>query len=235
VQIAHQIIDFLQKGIVVNALNVPSISADLLALIRPYLVLAERLGAFQAQYFAHGLQGVTVEYAGQVTDHPTGPLTMALLKGLLTPMVGAMVNYANAQHLARERGIRVVETRSSAAEGFSNLIRLTVTGAEGEHSVSGALFGEGDYRIVRVDDYDVEAVPEGYLLVLLNDDRPGVVGFIGQVLAAANINIAMMNLSRRKIKGRAISLITVDNEVPDSVLEALRDNERILSAVQVKL
>ncbi|MBE0598635.1 MAG: phosphoglycerate dehydrogenase [Desulfuromonadales bacterium] len=235
VQVAHQIVDFLQKGIVVNALNVPSISADLLTVIRPYVELAERLGCFQAQYFARRMQGITIEYAGSVTEHPTGPLTMALLKGLLTPIVGSMVNYVNAPHLARERGIRVVEARSSTAEGFSNLIRLTVSGTEGEHSVSGALFGQDDYRIVRVDDYHVEAVPQGNILVLLNDDRPGVIGFIGQVLAEAQVNIAMMNLSRRKIKGRAISLINVDTPIPEAVLELLRGNEHILSAVQVTL
>ncbi len=235
VQVARQIVDFLQRGIILNALNVPSISADLLSAIRPYLELAERLGSFQAQYAARGLVGITVEYAGSVTDHPTGPLTTALLKGLLTPMIGAMVNFVNAPHLARERGIRVIEARSNTAEGFANLIRLSVTGAEGTHSVAGALFATDDYRIVRVDDYHVEAVPEGNILVLLNDDRPGVIGFIGQVLAEAEINIAMMNLSRRKIQGRAISLINIDSPIPDAVLERLRSNEHILSAVQVTL
>jgi D-3-phosphoglycerate dehydrogenase / 2-oxoglutarate reductase len=235
VQAAHQIVDFLQKGIVTNALNVPSISADLLAVIRPYVELAERLGSFQAQFHAKGLQNIMVEYAGTVTEHPTSPLTMAILKGLLTPMIGSMVNYVNAPHLARERGIRVVEARSSSADGFSNMIRLTVQGADGERSVCGALFGENDYRIVRVDDHHVEAVPHGHILVLHNDDRPGVIGFIGQVLAEANVNIAMMNLSRRKIKGHAVSLINVDSKIPDAILDRLRQNAHILSAVQVHL
>jgi len=235
VQVAHQIVDFLQRGIVVNALNAPSVSADLLDVIRPYLNLAEKLGSFQAQYFARALQNVTVEYAGSVTAHPTEPLTIALLKGLLSPMLGAMVNFVNAPHLARERGIRVVESKSSTAEGFSNMIRLTVNGTEGEHSVCGALFGENDYRIVRIDDYQVEAVPEGHILVLLNADRPGVIGFVGKVLAEARVNIAMMNLSRRKIKGRAISLINVDSKIPETALGQLRANEHILAAVQVKL
>jgi D-3-phosphoglycerate dehydrogenase len=235
VQVAHQITDFLQRGIVTNAINVPSISADLLGVIRPYIELAERLGSFQAQLSARGLQSIIVEYAGTVTDHPTAPLTMALLKGLLTPMLGSMVNYVNAPHLATERGLRVIETRSTTAEGFSNIIRLTVNGAEGQRSVCGTLFGQDDYRIVRVDDYPVEAVPEGNLLVLHNYDRPGVIGFIGKILADANINIAMMNLSRRKIKGRAISMINVDSRIPEEILEALRSNENILSAVQVQL
>ncbi len=235
VQAAGQVVDYLKKGIINNALNVPSISAELLAEVRPYFELAERLGSFQAQIYAKGLQTVTIEYAGDVTEHPTGPLTMALLKGLLSPIVGPLVNYVNAPHFARERGIRVVEARSSTAEGFANMIRLTVTGNEGQRSVSGALFAENDYRIVRVDDYQVEAVPQGNLLVLHNDDQPGVIGFLGQALADAQINIAMMNLSRRKIQGRAISLINVDSPVPEAVLERLRANPHILSAVQVHL
>jgi D-3-phosphoglycerate dehydrogenase len=129
----------------------------------------------------------------------------------------------------------VVEARSNTAEGFSNIIRLSVVGLDGERSVCGAVFGEHDYRIVRVDDYHVEAVPEGYILVLHNDDRPGVIGFIGQVLAHARVNIAMMNLSRRKIKGRAISLINIDSPLPEAVLSELRSNEHILSAIQVQI
>ncbi|BCR03392.1 D-3-phosphoglycerate dehydrogenase [Desulfuromonas versatilis] len=234
-QAARQVVAFLQKGEIVNALNVPSISAELLAILRPYLELAERLGAFQAQLHTKGLQTITVEYAGTVTEHPTGPISMALLKGLLTPMIGPLVNYVNAPHFARERGIRVVEARSSATEGYSNMIRLTVSGSDGERSVCGALFGENDYRIVRVDDYHVEAVPQGNILVLHNDDRPGVIGFIGQVLAEAEVNIAMMNLSRRKMRGHAVSLINIDSPVPEPLLARLRDNEHILSAVQVRL
>ncbi|OHB32600.1 MAG: phosphoglycerate dehydrogenase [Desulfuromonadaceae bacterium GWC2_58_13] len=235
VQTAHQIVDFLQKGIVVNALNVPSINAEMLSVIRPYVELAERLGGFQAQRYARGIKEVTIEYSGSVTGFPIEPLTMALLKGLLTPMVGSMVNFVNATHRARERGIRVVEAKSSTAEGFANMIRLTVTSEDGVHSVTGTVFSADDYRIVRVDDYHVEAIPDGHILILHNDDRPGVIGFIGQALAKAGINIAMMNLSRRKIQGKAISLINVDSRIPETLIEELRNNEHILSAVQVQL
>jgi D-3-phosphoglycerate dehydrogenase len=116
-----------------------------------------------------------------------------------------------------------------------DMIRLTVAGIEGERSVCGTVFGEDDYRIVRIDDYHVETVPAGHILVLHNQDRPGVIGFIGQVLGEAGINIAMMNLSRRKIQDRAMSLINVDSRIPDGVLNKLRDNEFILSAVQVEI
>ncbi|MFO7983252.1 MAG: phosphoglycerate dehydrogenase [Desulfuromonadales bacterium] len=235
VQLANQVVNFLRDGVVENAMNVPAIHADLLESIRPYLVLAEKLGAFQAQYQARGVDELTIEYSGAVTEYPMEPLTRALLKGFLTPMVGAMVNYVNAPHLARERGIRLVEAKSSTAEGFANQIRLIVHTADGESSVCGTLFGEQEARIVRVHDFSVEAIPSGHILVLRNYDRPGVIGFIGQMLSEANINIAMMNLSRRKINGQAISLLTVDSKIPERTLETLRSNENILSAIQVEL
>ncbi len=235
VQVARQIVDFLQKGIISNALNMPPMSADRLSEIRPYLELAERLGRFQAQRRIQGIQRVTVDYCGAVSNHPCAPLTSSLLKGLLEPFVGSMVNHINAPHLARERGIEVVERIFGTAREFTNLIRLTVAGSNGEGSVGGSVFGDCDPRIVRVDDHHVEAVPEGHILVLHNEDLPGVLGFIGLVLGEAGVNIAMMGLSRRKIQGRAISLITVDSKVPEATLQRLRANDHILSAVQVCL
>jgi D-3-phosphoglycerate dehydrogenase len=197
--------------------------------------LAERLGKFQAQRGVKALQKITIEYSGSVTAHPSRPLTNALLKGLLEPIVGPMVNHVNAPHLARERGIQIEERSCDMGQEFTNLIRLTVSGSNGESSVSGSLFGDHDYRIVRVNDHHVEAVPNGHILIMHNEDCPGVIGFIGQILGEAGINIAMMGLSRRKIQGRAISLITVDSKIPEEVLQRLRTNPHIISAVQVSL
>jgi len=235
VQVARQIVDFLQRGVIVNAVNVPSISIELLDTLRPYLTLAETLGSFLAQLYARSLEEVRLEYAGAVTAFPTEPLTTAALKGLLAPMVGAEVNYVNAPYLARERGIRVIETKSPRTDGYSGLIRLTVIGSEGEHFVCGALFGEDDYRIVRIDDYNVEAVPKGHILVLHNEDRPGMVGFIGQLLGEAGINIAMMNLTRQNVNGKAVSVVNIDSPVPEAQLDALRAHPHILAVRQLEL
>ncbi|MEZ4484380.1 MAG: ACT domain-containing protein [Syntrophotaleaceae bacterium] len=213
----------------------PSINAERLNELRPYVELAERLGKFQALRGIKGLHKITIEYSGSVTEHPSRPLTNALLKGLLEPIVGPMVNHVNAPHLARERGIQVVEKRCDTSQEFANLIRLTVSGGNGDSSVGGAVFGGDDYRIVRVDDHHVEAVLSGHILIMHNEDRPGVIGCIGQVFGEAGINIAMMGLSRRKINGRAISLITVDSKIPEGALQKLRANPHIISAVQVNL
>jgi D-3-phosphoglycerate dehydrogenase len=235
VQAAMQVVDFLKNGIITNAVNVPSISADLLATLRPHLELAERLGSFQAQLYGKGLKEVRLEYAGTVNNNPTEPLTMAALKGVLKPMLGPEVNYINAPHLAKERRIRVTETRSQSNRGFSSMIRLTVVGADGEHAVCGAIFGENDYRIVRVNGCNVEALPHGHILVLFNEDRPGIIGFIGQVLGKTKINIAGMNLTRQAIDGQAVSLINVDSCIPDETLEELRAHPHIVAANQIIL
>jgi len=235
VQVASQVVEFLQRGIIVNAVNVPSISADLLATLRPHLDLAERLGSFQAQLYGKGLEEIRLEYAGTVTNNPTEPLTMAALKGILEPMIGPEANYINAPHLARERNIRITETRSQSTRGFSSMIRLTVVGSDGEHSVCGAMFSEGDCRIVRVNGCNVEAIPKGHILVLFNEDRPGIIGFIGQVLGDAAINIAGMNLTRQSVDGRAVSLINVDSCIPDETLEKLRAHPHIVAANQIVL
>lgn len=235
VQVARQIVDFLQRGVIVNAVNVPSISTELLDTLRPYIALAETLGGFVAQLYGRELEEVRLEYAGAVTAFPSEPLTTAALKGLLTPMVGPEVNYINAPYLASERGIRVIETKSPRTEGYTSLIRLTVSGSEGEHFVCGALFGEEDYRVVRVDSYNVEAVPKGHILVLHNEDRPGMVGLIGQVLGRAGVNIAMMNLTRHKVNGKAISLVNVDSRIPDALLDELRAHPGILAVRQIEL
>lgn len=235
VQIARQIVDFLLNGNIDNAVNVPSINAELLTSLRPYLLLAESLGSFLAQLYAREVQEVRVEYSGDVASLPVEPLTTAALKGLLTPMVGDEANYVNAPFLAQERGIRVIETKSPRTEGYASLIRVTINGGEGEHFVCGALFGEEDFRIVRVDGYNVEFVPNGHILVLHNEDRPGMVGFVGQKLGEAGINIAMMNLTRHNINGKAVSMVNIDSRVPDELLEELRAHPSILAARQIEL
>ncbi|PLX78437.1 MAG: phosphoglycerate dehydrogenase [Desulfuromonas sp.] len=234
VQAVRQLLDFLLHGEITNALNVPSVNAELLEEIRPYVDLSERLGQFQAQYNPRGHKQVTIEYSGSTGQHPISPLTMAVLKGLLTPSLGSMVNFVNAPHLARERGIKVIESRSSESEGYDNLIRVTVEGSEKTSVVSGVMFGP-HARIVRVDEHRVEATPTGHMLILHNRDLPGVVGHVGNILSEAKINIAQMNLSRDTENETAISLINVDSKIPEDLIARMLQHEAILSAFQVRL
>ncbi len=236
VQAARQVLNFLTTGLVRNALNVPSMNADLLDTLRPYLNLGENMGAFLAQQLENKpFDSISIEYAGGITSHSTEPITAAILKGLLTPIIGARVNYVSAPHIIRERGISVTETRRNIAVGFSNMIKLTVSGQQGSKSVKGAMFDNKECRIVGVDDYAVEATPSGTILVITNHDRPGVIALLGTLLAQANINVAMMNLSRRAINGTAMSLLTVDQQIPEATMTKLRQGDSILSAIQIYL
>lgn len=234
-QAAIQVLDFLQRGVVNNSLNVPSVNADQLKTLWPYLNLAERLGSFLAQLLNKPFNSISIEYAGSIINHPTEPMSMAALKGLLTPIIGSRVNYVNARHIVEKRGIEVTETRTNITNGYSNTLTLKISGDEGTQSVSGALFLNRECRIIRVDGYQVENIPEGTILVVNNLDKPGVLALIGRVLEETGINVAMMNLSRRENSGKAVSLLTVDQAIPDTVMEQLRRDPRILSARQVTL
>jgi D-3-phosphoglycerate dehydrogenase len=234
-QAAVQVLDFLQRGVVNNALNVPSVNADQLKTMWPYLNLAERLGSFLAQLLNRPFNSISIEYAGNVINYPTEPMSMAALKGLLTPIIGSRVNYVNARHIVQKRGIEVKETRTNVTDGYSNTLTIRISGEEGTQSVSGALFLNRECRIIRVDGYQVENIPEGTILVVNNLDKPGVLALLGTVLEQAGINVAMMNLSRRENSGKAVSLLTVDHAIPDAVMEKLRQDPRIISARQVTL
>jgi D-3-phosphoglycerate dehydrogenase len=201
----------------------------------PYLNLAERLGSFLAQLLNRPFNSISIEYAGNVINYPTEPMSMAALKGLLTPIIGSRVNYVNARHIVQKRGIEVKETRTNVTDGYSNTLTIRISGEEGTQSVSGALFLNRECRIIRVDGYQVENIPEGTILVVNNLDKPGVLALLGTVLEQAGINVAMMNLSRRENSGKAVSLLTVDHAIPDAVMEKLRQDPRIISARQVTL
>jgi D-3-phosphoglycerate dehydrogenase len=235
IAVAEQMVDFLSKGLVRYALNVPSVSPELLEVIRPYLTLAEKLGSLQVQMAEALPQEVEVEYGGEVTQYDLAPLTLAVLKGLLTPIMESSVNYVNAPLIARERGIKIVESRSSRAGDFANYITVRAKTGAKDTEIEGVVFGAKHPRIVRVDHFYLEAVPEGYILILRNRDVPGVVGTVGTLLGRNQINIAGMALGRSEKGGNAISFIHVDDAVSKKALQELRDLPQIVSAHLVKL
>ena len=235
VAIAEQVSKFLLRGEVESAVNMPSVSREMLQLLRPHLLLGEKLGSFLAQLSPEPPTELSVEYAGQVAELDWRPVTHAILRGLLSPFLEDGVNYVNAPAIARERGIKVLEARSSRSSDFVNSITVRVVRASGESEVEGALFGTSILRLVRIDDFYMEAVPEGYVLMLNNRDVPGVVGRVGTLLGAHGINIAGLELGREHVGGMAISFVHVDSAVPESVLEELRRSPDIISARLLKL
>ena len=235
IAVAEQMVDFLTRGVIRYAVNMPSVSPELMSLLRPYLTLGEKLGSLQVQMLSKLPKEVQIEYAGEVTQYDVAPLTLAVLKGILTPVMESSVNYVNAPLVARERGIKVIESKSSRASDFASSISVKVKTKDRELEVEGAIFGSNNPRIVKINGFYLEAVPEGYILILHNRDVPGVVGAVGTLLGRKGINIAGMELGREKVGGMAISCIHVDDAVPKDTLDALRSLPSIVTAVLVKL
>lgn len=233
--VVEQVIDYLARGVIRYAVNVPSVSPELLAALQPYLTLGERLGSLQVQMLSTVPKEIQIEYSGEVTRYDVAPLTLAVLKGILTPVMESGVNYVNAPVIARERGIRVIESKTSRPSDFASSITLRAKTKNKELEVEGAIFGNNNPRIVKINGFYLEAVPDGYILILHNRDVPGVVGAVGTLLGEKGINIAGLELGREKVGGMAISFIHVDDAVPKEALEALRSLPNIISAELVKL
>jgi len=235
IAVAEQIADYLVRGVIRNAVNFPSIAPELAPQITPYITLAEKLGAALSQVYEGGLEKVMIQYRGKVAELSTASVTIAALKGLLTPILDATVNYVNAPLIARDRGIEVVEVKEAEADVVASTITLTVEAGGRSSRVVGLLTSRNEPRIVELNEIVVEVVPQGHMLILSNDDRPGVIGGIGTVLGEAGINIALMNFGRDSPGGRAIAVVNVDQEVPDPVLERLRALPNILTVKQIFL
>jgi len=233
--IAEQIVDFLIRNVVRYAVNLPSISADLLPKVQPYVELAEKMGSFLGQTAEGGIEKVTIEYHGEAADLQTSPITLAAVKGLLAPILEETVNYVNAPSIAKERGIEVNEAKSSDAGNFSSLITIKVKSGGQTKVVSGTIFNKKDPRFVEIDGMSLEVVPEGEMLYLFNEDQPGVIGGIGQLLAKNQINISRMQLGRERAGGKAISVVGVDSIVSTEVLKELKSLSHVLSVKRVKL
>jgi D-3-phosphoglycerate dehydrogenase len=229
VGIAEQIVDYFTKGIARGAVNIPSVPPDLLPRLQPYLSLSEQLGLLQTQLCEGGLERVTVEYSGEVATLTVAPMTIAVLKGLLSPIMEAPVNYVNAPIVAKERGIEVKEVKSSDAGDYTSLIRVRVEAGKRSHQVAGTLYHKKDPRVIEIDQFKVEVVPEGHMLFIHNIDRPGVIGMVGKVLGDNNINIVRMQCALEKRGGNALLIIGSDMAFPPAVLEKIKSSDNILS------
>ncbi|MFP3869385.1 MAG: phosphoglycerate dehydrogenase [Syntrophobacteria bacterium] len=227
VAVAHQIVDYLCNGTVRNAVNAPSMEGEALVVLRPYLMLAEKLGSLVTQITRGGIQEVGVEYIGDVAEHDTVPLNVALIKGVLTPILKHEVNFVNAMALAKERDIKISESKRSEAEDFTNLISIKMKTTNNENTVSGMIFGRRDPRLVRINDFRLEAPLEGHLVLIYNIDTPGTIGAIGTCLGRHRINIATMDVGQVLERGQNIILLRTDTPVPPEVQSELLGLENV--------
>jgi D-3-phosphoglycerate dehydrogenase len=234
VTIADQVANFLINGSIAGAVNVPAVTAEALENVGPYITLGEKLGSFQAQFFNQPVSEVQINYSGELAQMDVRPITQAVLTGLLKS-VSARVNQVNASLIAGERGLRVTESKKLTAQDFTSLIEVTVRNESNENKVAGTLFGRRDLRIVYIGSYRLEAVPEGQMLVMQNDDQPGVVGTVGTFLGNHQVNIAQLYLSRNRAGGTAMAVYQVDSTLDTATLAELASVPYVLSVKQINL
>jgi D-3-phosphoglycerate dehydrogenase len=235
IAIAEQIVDYSKNETIRNAVNVPSITGEILNILSPYLSLSERLGKFQGQLTTSRIEEVYIEYSGEITELELKPISINILKGLLNLIYEETINFVNAPIVAKERGIKVYETKTSHSEDYASLITLKVKSKEKESLISGTIFGKKDSRIVKINNFRLEAIPEGHILLIYTFDRHGVIGNIGTILGENGINISKMQFGREKKEGTSLILISTDETIPEKVKKSLKKIPHFISLNQVEL
>jgi len=235
IAVAEQVRDFFADGTIRNAVNVPSLSAEAAGLVAPYVTLGEKIGSLHAQLAGRAPTELVIEYNGEVADLDVRPVNAAVLKGLLSRFLDVPLNAVNAPHLAKERGVKIVEVKNRDADTFSSSVQVTFCVDKEKRVIEGAVFGGRHLRLVRLDDFYLEAVPEGNILILHNRDVPGVVGRLGTFLGKHGINIAGLVLGRMGVGGEAVSFFHVDSPLDAAQIEELRGLQDITGAQRVKL
>jgi len=221
VAVANQIIDYLKNGTIANAVNVPSVTGELLNKIGPYLNLANRIGCLMAQLCKGAFKEIAIEYTGDFQGIDFTPVTTSLLKGLLSPSLKDVVNYVNAGVLAKEMGIKVSETTSSESGEYLNLITLKAVTTEMERQIAGTIFGKKRPQIVRIDDFQLSMEPEGYFAYIRNINKPGAFGNITTVLGKHGININRMNVGLSDEEATNIIFLSTDTPISDEILSEI--------------
>lgn len=235
VDVAEEIVEALQGKVVRNTVNIPSISPEVMVKVKPYLKLAEKLGKFQAQLVEGRVTKLEITFSGDLAGEEVKPITTALVKGFLDPILQETVNFINATLLAKNRGISIAQTVNGRANGYASLITLKVISDKGEKTVSGTLFRDNDPRIVMIDGYRIDAVPEGYMLYVPHIDKPRIIGPVGMLFGEHNINIAGMQVGRKEVGGKAIMMLSVDAPVSEETLKAIAEIDGVQEVKFVSL
>jgi len=233
--VAGQIIEYLKNGTIVNAVNVPSITGELLKKIGPFLSLADKMGSLLTQLSTGPIKEIVIEYTGDFGGLDMAPVSTALLRGLLIHVVKDDVNFVNANFIAKERGIKVTETASAESEDFINLITVKGVTADKTTTIGGTIFGKKDQRIVRINNFRLEMHPSGHLALIHNLDKPGAIGSIGTTLGKNNINIGRMQVGQEEEGERNIILLKTDSPIPEPVVKELRALPMVKSVIPLEL
>jgi D-3-phosphoglycerate dehydrogenase len=240
-EVAAQVLDVLEGRSARYAVNAPLLTPETARAIAPYLPLAEILGRFFAQFSRGGLHTLTLEIAGDLAEHDGSPLTAAVLRGLLETVTTERVNLVNAGALAKARGITVIERKTPDAGAFA--AQLTLWGGSGgpggrlddRQAVVAGTVAVGEPRITRLNDYRLDMAPADTMLITRHTDKPGMVGRVGQMLGEADVNISAMHLARSRPREDALMVLALDDDVPESVSDAIRAQEAVLDLWTIRL
>jgi D-3-phosphoglycerate dehydrogenase len=236
IDVAEQIRDVLLGLPARSAVNIPGLTPEVMDQLRPHLQLAETLGVLLVQLAGGRISELEVRQQGEFASHPAQPLVVAALKGILSSALGDSINYVNAGLEAKERGIRVLEVKDDASRDFAGgSLQLTSRSPKGNHSVTGAVFADGELRITTIDEFPVNVNPSRHMLFTRHRDMPGIIGQLGSLLGEHNVNIASMQVGRRIVRGDAVMVLSVDDPIPPSLLAIIHGINGIQEAHPVTL
>ena len=235
IDVAEQIRDVLLGLPARSAVNIPGLRPELMEKMRPYLQLAETLGNMVSQLAGGRIESLNIHLQGDLASNESQPVVVAALKGLLSHALQERVNYVNASIEAKERGIRVIETRDASVRDYAGSLHISAVGSLGEHSVSGALLGDKEIRITSLDEFPINVPPSRYMVFTMHRDMPGIIGRIGSLLGGFNVNIASMQVGRKIVRGDAVMVLSIDDPLPDGILQEVTQVAGIRDAYTVTL
>ncbi|WP_028589063.1 phosphoglycerate dehydrogenase [Paenibacillus massiliensis] len=236
IDVSEQVLHILRDEPFKNAVNMPPVAPSVMSKLQPYFTLGEKLGSMAAQIINGPVSEIQVDYAGELSESDTQPLTRYIIKGVLRRHLGNDVNIVNSMHLAKSRDVNYVVSKSTTTKGFTNLITVTLKSQNGEeHKVAGTRLNGYGERIVRLDQFPVDVSPEKHQILISHNDKPGIIGRVGTLLGQNEVNIAAMQVGRKVIGGEAIMILTVDKAVPKDVLVQLTTLEDLNMAQEIVL
>jgi D-3-phosphoglycerate dehydrogenase len=236
IDVAEQIRDVLLGLPARSAVNIPGLNAEVMEQLKPHLQLAETLGQLLSQLSGNQISELEVRLQGAFASHPSQPLVVAALKGLLSTALGDSINYVNASLEARERGLKVLEVKDEASRDFAGgSLQLSSRSSQGNHSVTGAVFADGELRVTSIDEFPVNVTPSRHMLFTRHRDMPGIIGQLGSLLGEHNVNIAAMQVGRRIVRGDAVMVLSVDDPIPADLLATIHGINGIQEAHPVTL
>ncbi|MDB5053778.1 MAG: D-3-phosphoglycerate dehydrogenase [Bacilli bacterium] len=235
IDVSEEVLHILRDQPFKNAVNMPPVPANVLSKLQPYFDLGEKLGRFAGKLTESAVKEIIINYAGELVDVDTSPLTRHIIKGVLFNHLADEVNIVNAMHMAKLREINIVIQQATTSKTFTNLVSVTLKTKKEEKVVAGTLLSGYGKRIVQIDQYPVDISPEGNMLIISHNDKPGIIGRVGTLLGNNDVNIASMQVGRKDLGGSAIMVLTIDKEAPGTVLTALEQLPELIHVKAISL